>query len=326
MVQLKGLCQFLREYRGYFVVGHEDPDGDSVGSQLALAELLRHLGAEVCLLSAGPFRRGEIREFAPQFARTIPSEIVAAVGGGGWGVVVLDCSTSERMGSELLNALKELPAGVIDHHPSGERYGTVRWVDPGMPSVAAMVYLLFLEMGVPVTPLVAEYLFLGVATDTGYFRHLGCGSSDTFRTCAALVDMGANPGKIFRRINGNKSLDSKRLLGTLLQNTEEHCGGKILIACETREMVEKFDIGHRDSDALYQQLQEVEGVEILLLIREEQDGSVSVGLRTDRAIDVGTLASRFGGGGHSKASGFKSSLPKTELIELLIGECRKLIE
>ena len=321
------LLRFLRQYRRFFILGHQDPDGDCLGSQLAMGLLLKKDGREARLFSAGPFRRPEIQGYAPLFQKRIPKNLrEEALQTGDTAVLLMDCSTMERIGEALLEDVKGLPAGVIDHHAAGENFNQCRWIEPKMPAVSLMVHKLYQSLSIPLDQTAAEHLFLGLCTDTGYFRHTEENSAEVFRAAADLVGQGVNPKKFFQKMYGNRSLESRILLGTLLARAEPHFGGKLIVTYETLAEKDHFGPESRDSDILYQQLQAVKDCEVVLFIREESDRECSVGLRSNSRVDVGALAKRLGGGGHAKAAGFNHPLPRRELTRRLIGECGKLLE
>jgi len=321
------VIDFLKNYKRFFILGHKDPDGDCLGSQLSMGHLLEKTGAEVRLFSAGPFRRPEIENYGPRFSPRIEqTEKERALHSGDTAVLIMDCSTLERIGEDLRSDIEGFPLGVIDHHAAGEDFGVCRWIESKVPSVTFMVHRLFQEMNIPLDPVAAEYLFLGLCTDTGYFRHIEEGSAEVFRTAADLTDAGVSPKKIFQQMNGNRSLASRILLGRLLERTQSHYDGQLLITYETLDDQNEIGVENRDSDILYQQLQGVKGCEVVLLIREEEEGLCSVGLRSHGKVDVGTLAQENGGGGHRPAAGFNSPLPREELIRTLVKRCGELLE
>ena len=306
------IIKFITDYPDFCVLGHSEPDGDCLGSQLAISILLQRLGKKVSLCSPGPFRRPEIKEFEPLFMDRIPEEMKDCA------VLIMDCSTMERIGEGLKDDIAGLPVGVIDHHGSGEKFGDVQWILPAAPAVTLMVLHLYSAFGIKPGKSESEYLFLGLATDTGYFRHLDASSAGTFEAAESLVKAGVNPKEIFHRMNGNRSLESKILLGRLLARTEPRCGGKVLVTWETLEEKNRFGEENRDSDILYMQLQSVSDAEVIILVREESEDLRSVGLRSLRKIDVGALAGRMGGGGHQRAAGFNTRDSRDEIIRKLL--------
>jgi len=217
-------------------------------------------------------------------------------------VVILDCSTLDRI-SYLADEIEGLPVIVIDHHSSGNPFGTYRFIDSTAPSVTFMILHIIEAAGETPTEEEAQTLLFGLSTDTGFFRHLSAHSGETFEAAARLADAGANPNQIHRKMYGGRPLESKQLLGLLLHRTRSFADGKILITYETIEEQNKFGIKNRDSDTLYQQLQSIEGCEVVALIREEKPGECSVGLRSNFYADVGKIALELGGGGHARAAG-----------------------
>jgi bifunctional oligoribonuclease and PAP phosphatase NrnA len=317
---------FLKKYRRYLILGHQDPDGDCLGSELGIARLLEKRGAEAVLYSPGPFRRPEILDYAPLFQNRISADLrEEALGAGDTAVLIMDCSTLERIGQDLEKDIRGFPVGVIDHHASGDDFGVCRWIEPRAASVTFMVHQLFKALEIPLDREAAEVLFLGLSTDTGFFRHMETGSAEVFRTAADLTDAGASPKKIFQQMHGNRSLESRILLGTLMARTEAYCQGALLVTWETLEDLERFGHDNRDSDTLYQQLQGIRGCEMVVLVREESEGFCSAGLRSNQRVDVGALAQSQGGGGHPRAAGFNSTLPRRELIEWLVARAEELL-
>jgi len=217
-------------------------------------------------------------------------------------VVILDCSMIERTG-DLAPFLTDLPTAVIDHHASASSYGDITFLDAQAPSVTFMVLALIEALGLVPTQEEADLLFFGLCTDTGFFRHLDSGSEYVFQYASRLVHAGANPKKTFQDMNGGKSLDSRILMGIVLQRTESFYDGRLLLSYETQEETERFGLQGRDSDAIYQLLQSVQGVEAVVLIRQETLENCTVGLRSRAGVNVARIAEIFGGGGHVQAAG-----------------------
>ena len=287
---------FLRSYKSFVVVGHKEPDGDCIGSQLALASLLRRSGKEVVLVNPGPFDRQEILPEEGDFsssidpARTPPPEAV----------FVVDCSSADRIGA-VADQIRNLPVAVIDHHASGERFGDVHFIRPDIPATTILVYALFQAIGMDLIQQEAQQLFLGLATDTGFFRFLSTEQHVAYTVAAELTRAGASPREVDNRISTGRSIESRRLLARLLQRVEELRGGAFLLTFQTLADEKEFGT-RRDSDALYKLLLAVEGVRVVAMIKEKT-GGCAVSFRALDDTDVGKLAARFGGGGHQKAAG-----------------------
>jgi phosphoesterase RecJ-like protein len=292
------LLDFIDRHGPFYVIGHKEPDGDCVGSQLALASFLKRSGRKAYLLSAGPFTRTEIAQYEGRFSLFAPpekpSERAAAI--------VLDCSSLQRIGA-VAESLPKVPIAFIDHHAAGKASGDVAYIDDASPSVTLMVLRLIEAMGGSPTKEEAELLLFGLGTDTGFFRHLDEGSAESFRAAASLVEAGASPKKVYNLMYGGKSFASRRLMGEILTRTEAQYGGALLVSFVTLQDQQRFGLASRDSDTLYQLLLGVAGCEAVMVIRQENEGECTVGLRARDRIDVGSIAASFGGGGHKLAAG-----------------------
>jgi phosphoesterase RecJ-like protein len=303
----EALIQFINSGTRFIIAGHKEPDGDCVGSQLALCAVLRRLGKAAFPCSAGPFKRTEVAPYAARF-NAAPAEAEKA----GAKVIIVDCSSADRTG-DLEAELRGLPTAVIDHHSSREaalspeaglstETGPV-FLDPLAPSVTCMILSLIEALGLTPSPEEAELLLFGLCTDTGFFRHLDESGAETFAAAGRMVRAGASPKAAFQAINGGKTLDSRIFLGHILSRAESLFEGRLILSFETHEDILRFGLEGRDSDSLYQLLQSVAGVEAVAIIREESPGNCSVGLRSRDTIDVAAIAASFGGGGHKNAAG-----------------------
>jgi phosphoesterase RecJ-like protein len=298
-----GLVDFIKSGTKFLVAGHKEPDGDCVGSQLALVSLLRRMGKEALPCSAGPFKRTEVKPYEHFFISS-PGEAERA----GSRVIVVDCSSLDRTG-DLEPLLEGLPLAVIDHHMTGQfvsagASGPV-YIDGGAPSVTVLILRLIDALGMPLLREEAELLLFGLCTDTGFFRHVDRKGAAVFDAAARMVRAGASPKEAFLSINGGKSLDSRLLMGRILSRVEAFYGGRLLLSTEEYEETRRYGIEGRDSDTLYQLLQSVEGMEAIVLIRQEKldPPQCTVGFRSRDQVDVAAVARSFGGGGHKNAAG-----------------------
>ncbi len=314
------LIPFFESHQRFFLISHIDPDGDCVGSSLALGEFLSRIGKSVHYFNPGPFGRREINEFEPLFAKRIPAELLSDKKNSA--AIVLDCSTSDRIG-ELYEDIAYLSTAIIDHHSTGKPFGDIRFINPTAPSTSLLVQQIIEEMGYAPSQIESEYIFFAFTTDTGFFRHLDERTHVSFQMIAKLVEAGASPRKIYEKISHGVSLESRKHLGLMLQRVESYFDGRLLYTWETHEDIARYGRPNRDSDSLYQQLMNVDQTEILLVLREEVPGRTTGSIRTSQAIDGGALAAEFGGGGHARAAGFTIDLPLGETFEKIrtrIGE------
>ena len=299
------LLDFIRKGEKFLIAGHKEPDGDCLGSQIALSSALRKLGKKTLLCSSGPFKRTEIEHYESQFF-SVPKDDWA--GDPQTRLILIDCHNLERTG-DLSKHLAGFPAAVIDHHvvESGEAAslfppGTPCYIDGNAASTTTLVMKIILALGLEPDREESELLFFGLCTDTGYFRHVDVGGAETFQTAADLIRRGANPKAAYSNMHGGKSLDSRRLIGCALIKAESLFGGKLILSFEEHEEIKRFGLEGRDSDSLYQLFQSVAGVEAIALIRQETPEKCAVGLRSRTWVDVSVIASSFGGGGHKNAA------------------------
>ena len=305
------VIEFLKKYDCYVIVGHEEPDGDCLGSEMAMHAYLTSIGKKAFLCSPGPFTRPEIMSYQPLFITEIPDMTENCA------MIILDCSTQERIGI-FSTLLTTIPSLVIDHHAAGRPFGDLRWIDSEVPAVTLMIQSIFEETSQGIDTKTKEALLLGLATDTGFFRHLEEEGAWVFGSASRLIEGAVNPKSTYRRMYGNRSLASRILLGRILGRVTSHFDGKVLASYETLE--DKRELGEqaRDSDLLYSILMGTTGMDALFIIREEEENKVSVGLRSLEIADVSVIARRFGGGGHMRAAGFQSVEKRTDLYETLL--------
>jgi phosphoesterase RecJ-like protein len=296
------LVQFIKSGSKFIIAGHKEPDGDCVGSQLALRSALKRLGKEAVACSAGPFKRTELNDYAGEFV-SVPSRKEKT----DTKVIIVDCSGMERIG-ELYDELKGLPYAVIDHHaatthPLSTKDAPV-FIDPHSPSCTLLIEKLINALGLSLNQEEAKLLLFGLCTDTGFFRHLTEKNSSVFEAAARMVSQGASPKNAYNVMNGGKSLKSRILLGQILSRTESYYDGRLLVSYETLEEFENYGFEARDSDSLNKMLLSIENVEATVIIRQECAEHCTVSLRSVDKIDVAHIAASFEGGGHKNASGF----------------------
>jgi phosphoesterase RecJ-like protein len=304
---------FLREHNQFLLMGHLEPDGDCLGAQLGLRSLLERLGKTAVALQDGPFDRPETEVFEHLFTRDVPAGFEKAA------VVVLDCSTPDRV-SERYKPLLAHPVLVIDHHASGQAFGTVRFVDPQAASTVSLVTRIYRDLGQTPANGEAAWLFFGLATDTGFFRHCERGFAEVFETALYLVEHGASPKAAYQAMYGNRSFAQRKLLGRLLDNARSLHDGRVVITTQSLREKEEAGPNVRSSEELYSLFQTVNGVEVIVFLKEESATLVSVGLRSLNSFDVSAIARAHGGGGHKLASGFNFQGGLQEAFSLMLAD------
>jgi phosphoesterase RecJ-like protein len=294
------LLRKIRQGNRFLLTSHVNPDGDAIGSELGLARLLRGLGKGAVVWN---------RDATPSLYRPLPGSDRIHVGEeppAGFpdrfdAIVVLECPSLDRTGVE--KHLSELPVINIDHHLGNQCYGAVNWVDSAAPAVGEMVYRLAQGLKLSLEPDVASCLYLTLVTDTGGFRFSNA-TPAAFEAAASLVREGAQPEQVSQWLYESQPLGVVRLLGELLRTLEIHQGGRVATGRLTLEMFTRAEALAGDSEGLIDHLRSIAGVEAVALIREREDGSHKVSLRSRGEVDVEKIARRHGGGGHRNAAGF----------------------
>jgi phosphoesterase RecJ-like protein len=308
------LLEILRGARQVLITSHVNPDGDAVGSSLALARMLRQMGKRsliwhcdppptVCRVLAGC---GEIH---------VGTEPPAGFPEGFDLAVLLECPTLERSGIE--ESLSVLPMVNIDHHLGNAEYGVVNWVDPGAAAVGEMLTHLAMRLGLELDGDSANALLLALVTDTGGFRFANA-DPHTFETAAALVRAGARPALVSQWLYESLPLASVRLLAEVLGTLQLHYEGRIATVLLTREMMAKAGAGPGDTEGLIDHPRSIAGVDAVAMFREVDAELTKVSLRSRGNIDVEKVAHRQGGGGHRNAAGFKSRQPYPNLLHATV--------
>lgn len=323
--QISSYENFVRSHDNFIVSGHKDPDGDCVSSMLVAAEILKFLQKDFILLNQGPFKRAEIRQYESLFSDSLP--FMSKEDRALTGLLIVDCSELSRLG-DIGQELKGFDTFIVDHHKTSEGCeldnGARSIIDSTSPAAVCLMQMLYEGIvGIP-DERVANLMFFGLSTDTGFFKFLHQNSAEVFELAARLVRAGADPGKIYEDISGGKPWSTRKLLGTLLSRAELHCGGKLALTYETIEDTKLYGQEGRDSDMLYSALLSADGVEAAVFLRQETNASCTGGLRSRGDIDVSTVASKFGGGGHKNASGMSVDGTLDTLIPQVVKEFSKL--
>ena len=295
-------ADLLHELEGQraVVIGHQRPDGDCIGSQVALCRVLRSRGIDAVGMNPDPvprrvkflvgdtpfFRRGELPA-GDRFA------------------IFTDCADHGRAG-EKVKALYPSPLACFDHHVSNAGFARHNFVDTGSAATAEVLAGLFLDAGLAFDPTTAQALFTGIMTDTGQFRFPST-SCRVFRLCAELVARGANPAQAGLELFERESAGKLKLLQHYISSLRFECGGRVCIGVLPQGIFEQVGATVEDTEGLVDYARSVEGVEIGVLI-EERPGTIKASLRAKHAsYRMDTVASQFNGGGHANAAGLNCS-------------------
>lgn len=319
--QAQQFKDFVQAYDSFIVVGHKEPDGDCIASSLGVAAILKKLGKPYQLISAGPFKRTEIKDYEKLFGR----QATLLQTGKKIALIIVDCGEFKRIGEifsqdTLITDMSTLPTFFIDHHKTSFPESQTYIIEPTSPATSYLVQQLYEKLVGPLDKDTAQILFFGLCTDTGYFRFLEENSSDIFMAAARMVEAGVSPRTTYDTMTSGKPFSTRKLLGVLLERSTQYYDGKLIITYETQDDTRRYGGEGRDSDSLYQLLLSCVGVEVVVFIRQETEQSCTMGLRSKDQVDVSTVAASFGGGGHKNASGCSTSGTIDELIPKLLAE------
>ena len=319
--QIDSLKKFIDAHENFYVVGHKEPDGDCISSSLGIASLLEKLNKKVQLLSAGPFKRPEIKQFEKKFSKNPKKSFTKE----NTAVIQVDCSEIERVGEEIAEFIKDFDIFIVDHHKTSNADENKSIIYPKSPAAAYLVQLIYEKIiGNPDEEL-SKILFFGFCTDTGYFRFLDQDSSEVFEGVSRLVKNGANPRATYSEINSGKPFSTRKLLGIMLSRAEQYFNGKLIVTYETLEDTNLYGKEGRDSDSLYQLLLSVDEVQAVLFVRQDTDKTCTAGFRSKDIIDVSAIAAKFGGGGHKNAAGLSTEGTLDTLLPKIISEFEKVL-
>lgn len=281
------------------VIGHARPDGDCIGSQVALARVLGSLGHDVICVNADAVpRRLEFLTRGMTFLRTDdvqarPEQRAA---------VFVDCADHARGGERLKEKFSQ-PVGVVDHHLSNIGYGAVNLIDTAAAATCEILAGIFIDAGVTFDAQTAQALYTGILTDTGQFR-FGATSRRCFLIAGELVARGANPAEAGFELYERETAGKLQLLQRFLASLRLECGGKVCIGILPDGIFAETGASVEDTEGLVDYARCIEGVEIGVLIEARPDGAVKASLRAKNpAYRVDRIAAQFNGGGHACAAG-----------------------
>lgn len=281
------------------VIGHARPDGDCIGSQVALARVLAARGIDVVCVNPDVVpRRLVFLTAGMSFLRT--DDVLGPAGDRV--AIFVDCADHARAG-ERLKARFPAPIAVVDHHISNPGYAATNLIDSASAATCEMLAGLFLDHGLAIDAQTAQALFTGIMTDTGQFR-FGAASARCFALAGELVARGARPEQAGQELFERESFGKLRLLQHYLSTLTLECGGRACIGTLAPGIFESVGATAEDTEGLVDYARSIDGVQIGALIEERADGSVKASLRgQDPALRVDLVAAKFNGGGHACAAG-----------------------
>jgi phosphoesterase RecJ-like protein len=314
--ELRAVAEAIRANDRFVVAAHENPDGDALGSLLGVTRALQSLGKDVVMYLAGEVPPPVEYRFLDlaELSRTLPDDLGERV------LLAVDCANERRIGPsrEIVDRAKLVLD--VDHHHDNARFGDINVIDDEASSTAEIVRDLLRELDVPLTPDIAEALYVGLVTDTGRFQYTNT-TPKALRLAAELVEAGADVHGVFRHVYETVQFAKLKLLARALERAQAYEGGRLVVSYLLKE--DFADVGAEEpfSEGIIDHLRAVEGSEMVALIREPPRGEGPprrVSLRSSHdEVDVSAIARAAGGGGHRQAAGFSSDRPIDEIVVFL---------
>jgi len=310
------IAEVVKNHQSFVLLSHVRPDGDAIGSQLALGFSMLAMGKSVYFVNEDglpenlEFLTGSDRVTLPPAA---PLDIEVAI--------ALDTATKPRLGENALHAASNAKIWInIDHHISNPKYGDINLIDATSPATGEIIYNLMIELGMPIPDETRDAVYVAISTDTGSFQYSNT-TARTYRIAADLTERGLDVGKINSQTYDNHPYRRVELMRALL-NTLERSDDGVLAHWELRDRT-RIDLALRpeDSEGLIDIIRSIRGVQLAVFFEELPEGKIRVSMRSkDKRIDVCKIATVFGGGGHALAAGIRMTGPLEQAKQRLLAE------
>jgi phosphoesterase RecJ-like protein len=316
---MDAIIRQIKNSNRILVVSHTNPDGDAIGSLIAMGLSLNALNKQTTLYNESPI---------PAVYRFLPKvhQVVRKLDKTDYDLaIVLDCSNLDRIGTAV-SVVNRIPLIVnIDHHITNTRFGHIQLIDTSACATSEIVYWLIKKMGIPLDKFTATAVYTGILTDTGSFRFSNTNRA-AFAICREMLDLGVDPYDISQHVYGTYSLGRIKLLNLALDSIEISNNGKVSIMTLTKDMFTETHTQPEDGDGLINYAKRIEDIKVAALIQEHYNGNgpsgnhnmYHVSLRSDGSVDVAAIASIFGGGGHSSAAGFNIESSLLEIKSMIL--------
>jgi phosphoesterase RecJ-like protein len=320
-LKIKEIISALLKNQRFMVATHVRPDGDAIGSLLAMKLILQRLGKKVDIYAQDRFPpEFDFLPDAGEVGSTPPDSAEYEV------AILVDCGDLDRVGEELVGFIgARVPFVInIDHHIPNNPFGSIYWTRPSASSTCEMLFDLCMALSLAPDAGLASLLYTGIMTDTGSFRFSNT-NQRVFEKVSILVEAGADPAYIATQVYDSAPPGKLKLLAQVLDTVEFHAGSRIASAQLTRSMLSNSSASYMDSEGFINHLRSVKSVDLAILFREGSDGLVHVSMRSKEGIDVAKLAQRHGGGGHRQAAACRIPGSLRSVRPMFIGEAASYI-
>jgi len=306
---IQRIADAIHARRRFVISSHARPDGDSIGSQLAMAYALRALGKEATVVNADPAS-------APlmAFPGVAAIHLAPVVEGDYEAAIIMECGDLGRTG---VSGLERYFVINIDHHPGNTGYGQLTWFDPGAAACGEMVFDLIRALEVPLSPEIATHIYLAILTDTGSF-HYSSISARTFDICRECLEAGVDPVLVARNVYDSNNMGRLKLFGAVLSSMQIDATGRIAIVYLDHEMARAAGGTYEDTEGLINLPLTVKEIQAVVFFKQDEADQYRVSMRSKGDIDIGAVAKSFDGGGHKNAAGCTVSGPIDALQKMFV--------
>jgi phosphoesterase RecJ-like protein len=292
--ELSRIVEAIRTRERFVISSHARPDGDSIGSQLAMAYALQAMGKHVTIVNkdaaAAPIMA---------FPGVSSIELADEVTGDFDAAIIMECGDLSRPGVAGLGRFFVIN---IDHHPGNTEYGRINWFDASAAACGEMVFDVVKALGVPLTIKLATHIYLAILTDTGSF-HYSSISPRTFDICREALEAGVDPVLVARNVYDSNNMGRLKLFGAVLSAMQIDETGRIAIVYLDHEMAREAGGTYEDTEGLINLPLTVKEIQAVVFFKQDKGDEYRVSLRSKGDIDIGSVAKEFGGGGHKNAAG-----------------------
>lgn len=318
---LEKICKELSSRDNYTIVGHAIPDGDCIGSMIAMCLGLKSMGKNADMLLQDP---------VPHIYRFLEgSELIKSYGDivkPYENIIFLDCSDEERTGKDIIEMLRVRQMSFnIDHHLSNEGFADFNLVDTKAAAAAEIIYSILQTLQVDIDNSIAEAIYTGIVMDTGNFKYSST-SSKTLRIAADLLEKGINLDRLRINLYESKTLIETQLLGKALRSLQLSEDGSIAWMVLSYDDIQELGAGDVHPEGIINYTRMLDGVEVGILFREIEPGQVKLGFRSKSKINVAQLAAQFGGGGHERAAGAQLEAPLDQVMQDVIKYAKEVVK
>jgi bifunctional oligoribonuclease and PAP phosphatase NrnA len=314
---LARIVDAIRSRRRFVLSSHSRPDGDSIGSQLAMAYALKELGKDVVVINA---------DLAPPPLLTFPGvpeiSIAPEAVGPFDAAIIMECGDLARTGVRGLDRYFVIN---IDHHPGNTGYGQINWYDESAAACGEMVFDLVHALGVPLSVEIAIHVYLAILTDTGSFHYSNI-TPRTFTIAAECISNGVDPVVVARNVYDSNNMGRLKLFGAVLSAMQIDQTGRIAIVYLDHEMARAAGGTYEDTEGLINLPLTVKEIQAVVFFKEHEGETYRVSMRSKGEIDIGAIAKEFGGGGHKNAAGCTVTGPIDTLQKSFVEKIERAID